>query len=74
VQQVRERMSGGQQTGSMQDPADGLPRITLPRTLVNKGKMKGRVSSFGPGPLDSEQWGSLFRLLLYLTNLKFARW
>jgi hypothetical protein len=37
VQEARERMSGRQQTGSMQNPASGLPRISLPRTLVNSG-------------------------------------
>jgi hypothetical protein len=26
---------------SMHDPASGLPRISIPRTLVNKGKSKG---------------------------------
>jgi hypothetical protein len=26
----------------MQDPASELPRITIPRTPVNKGKKKGR--------------------------------
>jgi len=42
VQEVRERMLGRQQTGSMQDPASGVRRIPLPRTLVNKGKREGR--------------------------------
>jgi hypothetical protein len=35
VQAARERMSGRQQIGSMQDPANGLPRIPLPRRWVN---------------------------------------
>jgi hypothetical protein len=29
----------------MQDPANELPRILLPRTPVNKGKRKGRALS-----------------------------
>ena len=37
VQEVRERMSGRQQTGSMQDPASEVRRIPLLRTRVNKG-------------------------------------
>jgi hypothetical protein len=38
VQEAQERMSCRQQTGSMQDPANGLPRMPLPRTPVNKGQ------------------------------------
>jgi hypothetical protein len=37
VQEARERMSDRQQTGSMQDTANELRRIHLPRTSVNKG-------------------------------------
>ena len=36
VQEAREWVSGRQQTGSMQDPANGLPRIPLLRTLLHK--------------------------------------
>ena len=39
VQEARERMSGRQQTGSMQDPASELLRIPLPET-VRKDDMK----------------------------------
>ena len=35
----------------MQDLGYELPRIPIPRTRVNKGKEKGRDSSFGPDPL-----------------------
>src|SRR5215208_143767 len=45
AQEARERMLGRQQTGSMQDPANGLRRISLPRTPVNKGIRKGRGCS-----------------------------
>jgi hypothetical protein len=36
-------------TGVMRDPGFDFPRITLPRTPVNKGKKKGRYRrEFGP--------------------------
>jgi hypothetical protein len=40
VQEARERVSGRQQTGSMQDPVSEVLRIPLPRTLENKGKKR----------------------------------
>jgi hypothetical protein len=39
VQEARERVSGRQQTGSMQDPANGLRRIPLPRRWVNRRRV-----------------------------------
>jgi hypothetical protein len=42
-------------TGFMRDPVCGLPRITLPRTRVNRGRKKGRAGVHGReqrGPRD----------------------
>jgi len=48
--QGRKAILALERTGDMQGSASELQRITLPRTPVNKGKEKGRESSFGPGP------------------------
>ena len=34
----------------MQDPANELPRIPIPRTPVNKGRKKGRSCYYAPMP------------------------
>jgi hypothetical protein len=48
VQEARERMSGRQQTGSMQDPANGLPRIPLLRCWVNRDFKRAEDRSPAP--------------------------
>ena len=63
VQAARERMSGRQQIGSMQDPANGLPRIPLPRTPVNRGRGEppsARVGTVRDVPSDAQHSYALF--------------
>jgi hypothetical protein len=50
VQEARERMSGRQQTGSMQDPVSEVRRIPLPRTPVNKARSSGAGAPPRKGP------------------------
>ena len=50
VQEVQERMSCRQQTGSMQDPAYGLLRIPLAGTSVNKPAIPCPHYPHGPLP------------------------
>jgi hypothetical protein len=45
VQEARERMSGRQQTGAMQDPANGLPRNPLSRLYEKGPRVVVRYSS-----------------------------
>jgi hypothetical protein len=58
VQEARERMTGRQQTGSMQDPANGLRRTPLLGNSVNKDRKRaGDREVPSPLPLLDRPYG-----------------